>query len=246
MNKIEVDEEEYDEEGNVIPQGPLVSAKELQNMGMPVHRPTRQVNGDTNGGGTMKPPPPNLPPNLHGNPEQYNPVIRLQNIPVSSLPSGSNRTVDPHAARAAAAVKASVAADPHEAPAEGGGGYLDPETGDWVPEKLSSSKKQTVTPLKHNKDRSQDSSKVPSLKINLGPRETQNHGFFAELDKNDREREGRRSGRSTSSRAAANSNSTSNSNSSKSKKKKKSSKKKYRSESEESSEQSDSDIEYID
>ena len=104
-------------------------------MGMPVHRPTRQVNGDTNGGGTMKPPPPNLPPNLQGNPEQYNPVIRLQNIPVSSLPSGSSRTADPHAARAAAAVKASVNADPHEAPAEGGGGYLDPETGDWVPEK---------------------------------------------------------------------------------------------------------------
>lgn len=237
MNKIEVDEDEYDEEGNVIPQVSLVSAKELQNMGMPIHRPTRQLNGDSNNhggdGATIKPPPPTLPPNLRGNPEQYNPVIRLQNIPVSARPSGS---------------VSKVPVEPHDAPADGGGGYLDPETGDWVPERPSS-KKQTVTPLKpsnKDKDRSQDSSKVPSLKINLGPRETQNHGFFAELDKNDRERDSRRSGRSTTTRAAGNSNSNSNSNSSKSKKKKKQSKKKYRSESEASSEESDSDIEYID
>ncbi len=99
----------------------MISAKELQNIGMPVYRANHQVNGaDTNGGGgggvVNKPPPPVLPPNIHGRPEKYNPVIRLQNIPVSGLPSGSS-------------------AEPHEAPIDGSGGYLDPETGDWVPEK---------------------------------------------------------------------------------------------------------------
>ena len=72
-------------------------------MGMPV-RSTRQTNGDG------APALPNLPPGVQGNPDSYNPVIRIQNIPLTSLPSGS--------------LPSSVGG--------GGGGYLDPETGDWV------------------------------------------------------------------------------------------------------------------
>jgi len=228
INKIEQDEEEYDEDGNIIPQAPTVTAKELQNMGMPVTRPNNhhQLNGDSKGGHVIAPPLPTLPPNIQGKPEKYNPVIRLQNIPLASLP-------------------ASTSSNPHEAPEDGMGGFLDPETGDWVPEKLDK-KKQTVTPIKLNvKEKSQESSKVPSVKINVGPRETQNHAFFAELDRNTRERESRRSSGRTSN-TSRHHHTSSNKTSSSSKKKKKHKKKRYRSESEESSDASDSDIEYID
>ena len=87
-------------------------------MGMPVTRPNNnhQLNGDSKGGHVIAPPLPTLPPNIQGKPEKYNPVIRLQNIPLASLP-------------------ASTSSNPHEAPEDGMGGFLDPETGDWVPEK---------------------------------------------------------------------------------------------------------------
>ena len=39
MFKIEKDEEEYDDDGNVIPQGPQLNASDLQNMGMPTVTP---------------------------------------------------------------------------------------------------------------------------------------------------------------------------------------------------------------
>ena len=88
----------------------MLNAKEIQNMGMPVHR---AAHAETNG--VSQPPPPTLPPGVHGKPESFNPVIRIQNIPVASLPSGSVPQSLP-------------------TPDMSGPGYLDPETGDWVSE----------------------------------------------------------------------------------------------------------------
>ena len=70
MFKIEKDEEEYDDDGNVIPQGPQLNASDLQNMGMPSLSSKGGQNGFT------VPPPPDLPPGVKGKPEHYNPVIR--------------------------------------------------------------------------------------------------------------------------------------------------------------------------
>merc|ERR1719342_1079118 len=86
MFKIDKDEDEYDEDGNIIPQGPAIDARDLQNIGMPTAKPAAPV---TNG--FCAPPPPDLPSNLPEgmkgmNPIQFNPVIRLQNVPLSSLP----------------------------------------------------------------------------------------------------------------------------------------------------------------
>ena len=71
MFKIEKDEEEYDDDGNIIPQGPQLNARDLQNMGMPILGKGAQ-NGFT------APPPPDLPPGVKGKPEHYNPVIRYE------------------------------------------------------------------------------------------------------------------------------------------------------------------------
>ena len=74
MNKIEKDDEEYDEDGNVIVQGPRFNAKEVQNFGMPSLRnqpPTQ--NGFSA--------PDALP---HG---MKNFDIRIQNVSLNSLPN---------------------------------------------------------------------------------------------------------------------------------------------------------------
>ena len=77
MNKIEKDDEEFDEDGNVIAQGPRFNAKEVQNFGMPsVRHNGHQANyqaayhsQETVGHG-MK-----------------NLAVRIQNVPLSSLPN---------------------------------------------------------------------------------------------------------------------------------------------------------------
>merc|ERR1712088_997735 len=62
------------------------------------------------------------------NPTQFNPVIRLQNVPLSSLPG--HQLPDSVASRpsreSARTSSSSVTKIPDT------GGYLDPETGDWV------------------------------------------------------------------------------------------------------------------
>jgi len=134
MFKIDKDEDEYDDDGNLIPNHPQVSAKELQNLGMP-SAGSRANHGDYNTRGTngySAPPNPNpssLPPAMRGmNPTQFNPVIRLQNVPLSSLPG--HQLPDSVASRpsreSARTSSSSVTKIPDT------GGYLDPETGDWV------------------------------------------------------------------------------------------------------------------
>lgn len=164
MNRIEKDDDEYDEDGNLIVQAPVLNAKELQSMGMPV-RTTRQTNGEV-------PPPPDLPPGIQGKPESFNPVIRIQNIPMTSLPSGSHP----------------------DTTNSSGNGYLDTSTGEWVQEApVKNEKKTSVTPLKLSlKEKQQEAPKVPALKINVGHREPQKHAFFADLDRSERERAERR------------------------------------------------------
>merc|ERR1712241_346576 len=71
MFKIDKDEDEYDDDGNLIPNHPQVSAKELQNLGMP-SAGSRANHGDYNTRGTngySAPPNPNpssLPPAMRG------------------------------------------------------------------------------------------------------------------------------------------------------------------------------------
>merc|ERR1711981_15422 len=179
MYKIEKDEEEYDDDCNVIPQGPQLNASDLQNMGMPSLSTKGAQNGFT------APPPPSLPPEVKGKPEHYNPVIRIQNVSLSSLPNhllpdtihtSTRGTVDP---------------------VPDSGGYLDPETGQWVVESSSRRSSRSSSPRRQETDRSrhsntQESQKVPKLTINLGPKKPTEHAFFADLDKNARERDSRR------------------------------------------------------
>lgn len=193
MNKIEKDEEEFDEDGNPILQGTELNARDLQNMGMPT-RTAPQHNGFT------APPPPlaNLPPDLKGrNPEAFNPVIRIQNTPLSSLPSN---LLPPEVVASHTRVSNSTSADP----GPDSGGYLDPETGDWVAESKRSSRSSRMvspvnsssrenTPLKSSRHNTQESQKVPKLTINIGAKKPPaEHSFFAELDKSSKERDQRR------------------------------------------------------
>ena len=133
MFKIDKDEDEYDEDGNVIPSGPLVSARELQNLGMPANSaPTTRGGGPVTNGYSAPPPPSlqpsNLPPEMRGmNPIQFNPVIRLQNVPLSSLPGHQLPHDLPRVSERSSRSSAVSAA-----PVPDSGGYLDPETGDWV------------------------------------------------------------------------------------------------------------------
>jgi len=194
MFKIDKDEDEYDDDGNLIPNHPQVSAKELQNLGMP-SAGSRANHGDYNTRGTngySAPPNPNpssLPPAMRGmNPTQFNPVIRLQNVPLSSLPG--HQLPDSVASRpsreSARTSSSSVTKIPDT------GGYLDPETGDWV----STNSEEENSRHSHSSSRAskntQESQKVPKLTINLGPKKPTEHAFFAELDKNSRERDQRR------------------------------------------------------
>merc|ERR1712051_710161 len=242
MFKIDKDEDEYDDDGNLIPNHPQVSAKELQNLGMPSAGSRANHGGDYNTRGSTNgysaPPPPNLPnpaslpPAMRGmNPTQFNPVIRLQNVPLSSLPG--HQLPDGVATRpsreSARTSSSSVSKIPDV------GGYLDPETGDWVSTNsrgdVSNSEEENS---RHGSSRSakntQESQKVPKLTINLGPKKPTEHAFFAELDKNSRERDQRRGKKSHKEKHRE--------------KHKKKKKKKYQSDSGDSSD-SGSDIEFL-
>merc|ERR1712142_1088826 len=156
MYKIEKDEEEYDDDGNVIPQGPQLNASDLQNMGMPSTRGAQN--------GFTAPPPPDLPPGVKGRPEHYNPVIRIQNVPLSSLP---NHLLPDNMPSSTNATQVSE------------NGYLDPETGQWVMESNSRRSSRSNSPRREEKSRTpdkrvnnntQESQKVPKLTINIGPK----------------------------------------------------------------------------
>jgi len=240
MNRIEKDDDEYDEDGNLIVQGPMLNAKELQTMGMPIPlRSTRQTNGAVNAGGGGPPAAPNLPPGIQGKPESFNPVIRIQNIPIASIASSSHHpsSVLPTSTSVTVVGNHSVDSSQGGTTADGEG-FLDPSTGEWVP-KEKNDKKSSVTPLKINlKEKQQDSPKVPSLKINVAHKERANtkHAFFADLDRSDRER---------AERKKKNSKSIKDKDKSKKKKKRKKAVSRYRSESEQSS-AADSDSDYVD
>ena len=137
MFKIDKDEDEYDEDGNVIPSHPQVSARELQNLGMP-SQPAAARGAATNG--YSAPPAPtiaasNLPAAMRGmNPIQFNPVIRMQNIPLSSLPGHQLEGLPAPERATPRRESRSNSSAPPPAPVPESGGYLDPETGDWVEE----------------------------------------------------------------------------------------------------------------
>merc|ERR1712241_354668 len=193
MFKIDKDEDEYDDDGNLIPNHPQVSAKELQNLGMP-SAGSRANHGDYNTRGTngySAPPNPNpssLPPAMRGmNPTQFNPVIRLQNVPLSSLPGHQ--------------LPDSVASRPSRESTRTSSSSVTkiPDTGDWVstnPRGDVTNSEEENSRHSHSSSRAskntQESQKVPKLTINLGPKKPTEHAFFAELDKNSRERDQRR------------------------------------------------------
>ena len=83
MNKIEKDDEEYDEDGNVIAQGPKFNAKEVQNFGMPTVRQQQHTSHNYHNGHQAE-----LQQHQAG--QQHgmkNLAVRLQNVPLSSLPN---------------------------------------------------------------------------------------------------------------------------------------------------------------
>ena len=80
MNKIEKDDEEVDEDGNVIAQGPRFNAKEVQNFGMPS---VSQRSSTITQNGFSSHQSENLPPGI----KMQNFNIRIQNVPLSSLPN---------------------------------------------------------------------------------------------------------------------------------------------------------------
>lgn len=137
MFKIDKDEDEYDEDGNVIPSHPQVSARELQNLGMP-SQPAAVRGAATNG--YSAPPAPSiaassLPAAMRGmNPIQFNPVIRMQNLPLSSLPGHQLEGLPAPERAMPRRESRSNSSAPPAAPVPEVGGYLDPETGDWVEE----------------------------------------------------------------------------------------------------------------
>merc|ERR1719427_1518634 len=143
MYKIEKDEEEYDDDGNVIPQGPQLNASDLQNMGMPSLSSKGGQNGFT------VPPPPDLPPGVKGKPEQYNPVIRIQNVPLSSLP---NHLLPDNMSNTRDTRSNNVV----PVPETGQGGYLDPETGNWVVESGSKRSSRSSSPRREDRGRTPD------------------------------------------------------------------------------------------
>merc|ERR1711902_154844 len=75
MNKIEKDDEEYDEDGNIIAQGPRFNAKEVQNFGMPSVRHNGHQAGHQAGYQEAVPL------------GMKNLAVRIQNVPLSSLPN---------------------------------------------------------------------------------------------------------------------------------------------------------------
>merc|ERR1711997_690730 len=176
MNKIEKDDEEFDEDGNVIAQGPRFNAKEVQNFGMPsVRHNGHQANyqaayhGQETVGHGMK-----------------NLAVRMQNVPLSSLP---NHLLPDNIANTKSIPTTSQPLEHHHTEA-GGGGYLDPETGMWIVDSKRQSRSNSPSPEK--KSYSQESQKVPKLTINLGPKRPMEHAFFADLDKSAKERDQRR------------------------------------------------------
>merc|ERR1712227_635873 len=136
---------EYDDDGNVIVQGPRFNAKEVQNFD-----------------------------------------IRIQNVPLSSLPNKylpdniSNIRTNTNSNNTSSAAQ-------NVEPIPESGGYLDPETGSWVAEDKKESRSNSPDRRSY-----QESQPVPKLKINLGPKKPVEHAFFADLDRNARERDQRR------------------------------------------------------
>ena len=127
MNRIEKDDEEVDDDGNVIPQGPQLNARDLQNMGMPAgHANTRAA---TNG--FPGPPAPDshlVPPGMKIKMLD----ITMKNIPMSSIPSH--------------VLPVAMAAPSTKPMLESGGGFLDPETGMWVEEGSSRRSSRAASP----------------------------------------------------------------------------------------------------
>merc|ERR1712038_927393 len=128
MNKIEKDDEEYDEDGNVIAQGPRFNAKEVQNFGMPNvrhngHQPSYQGQEAVPRG--MK-----------------NLAVRIQNVPLSSLP---NHLLPDNIAHVRSSATTSQPPDHHNTEA---GGYLDPETGMWIVDSKKPSRSNSPSPEK--------------------------------------------------------------------------------------------------
>jgi len=215
MNKIDKDEDEYDEDGNLIPQEHnQLKPGEINSLGMPIFRPNV--------------PTITLPPGIPGTPAQYAPSVNIQNISMSnlpanvSIPAGVTMNISRRPER-----RPEPPRGPTPEPIPESGGYLDPETGTWVEEKEEkrsgrgrdrdrdrdhddrssrssrSDKAQAVTPLKitlkSNKNtqespKVQDSPKIPKLKINVGGRGGQSGGLsmFDEMDKSAKERDERR------------------------------------------------------
>ena len=147
MNKIEKDDEEYDDDGNVIVQGPRFNAKEVQNFGMP--SASQRNNSSITQNGFSSHQTENLPPGI----KMQNFNIRIQNVPLSSLPNKylpdniSNIRTNTNSNNTS-----SAAQNVEPIPESGNlillylfyktnfivslvsGGYLDPETGSWVAE----------------------------------------------------------------------------------------------------------------
>ena len=84
MNKIEKDDEEYDEDGNVIAQGPKFNAKEVQNFGMPTVRQQQHHSSHNYHNGHQAELQQHQAGQQHG---MKNLAVRLQNVPLSSLPN---------------------------------------------------------------------------------------------------------------------------------------------------------------
>jgi len=146
----------------------------------------------------------------------------MTNIDLSSLPTNISLpdnmpSVRHHQPRHQPAQHSHSSSSHTVEPVPDSGGYLDPESGEWVADTKHS---RSSSPERRSY---QESQQVPKLKINLGPKKPVEHAFFADLDRTAKERDQRRNKSS--------------------KKKKKKKKKHYKSDSDESD--SDSDVEFI-
>jgi len=144
MLKIDKDEDEYDEDGNLIPQDNQIKPGELNSLGMPIFKPNVPLAP--------------LPPGIPGTPAQYAPHINIQNIPLSSMPS--NVSI-PAAVIAAASERPKrqvpTPRGPTPEPVPESGGYLDPETGMWVEEKKEEPERRSSRGREKEREREKES-----------------------------------------------------------------------------------------